>query len=72
MRASFDPLSSMMGCVIFASESASTVAGTAAEVAVAGVPAFVYGRAVEGHAACVALHAAVHGVRPHVVVPPQQ
>jgi hypothetical protein len=41
IRASFEPLSSMIGCEIFANESASTLAGTAAVVAVAGVPPFV-------------------------------
>jgi hypothetical protein len=43
MRASLEPLSSMMGCDSFASESVSTDAGTAAVVEVAGVPPLVYG-----------------------------
>jgi len=43
MRASFEPLSSMIGCEILARESASTDAGTAAAVAVAGLPPLVYG-----------------------------
>ena len=43
MRASFEPFNSMIGFLILRRESALIDAGTAAVVAVAGVPPVVYG-----------------------------